>query len=270
MYVASGNELIDDERDAIMIGVARSESFREIGLRLGRYHSVISREVRRNGGRDDYRACAAAERAGVMRTRPKERKLEKNTLVHDTVADGLRKEWSSQQIATRLVFDFPDDLVMGVSYETIDETLFVQAGGECATQLGLALRAGRVHRRPWGTSRPKTARITGMVTVSERPGEADDRAVPGHGESDLIIGAKGKSRILMLVERTTRFVVLQKIPDDRTAGRVALLLCTAVKRLPEAMWRSITHDQGVEMAAHARFTIATDILVFFCEPHSPW
>ncbi|MGH3567890.1 MAG: IS30 family transposase, partial [Pseudonocardia sp.] len=117
---------------------------------------------------------------------------------------------------------------------------------------------------------PKTARITGMVTVSERPAEADDRAVPGQGESDLIIGAKGKSRIRTLVERTTRFVLLQKIPDDRTAERVALLLCTAVKRLPEAMWRSITHDQGVEMAAHARCTIATDIPVFFCDPHSPW
>ncbi len=158
-----------------------------------------------------------------MRTRPKERKLEKNTLVHDTVADGLRKEWSPRQIAKRLVLDFPDDLVMGVSHETIDETLFVQARGECAMQLRLALRAGRVHRRPRGTSRPKTARITGMVTVSERPAEADDRAVPGQWESDLIIGAKGKSQIRTLVERTTRFVLLQKIPDDRTAATTSAL-----------------------------------------------
>ncbi len=177
--MASGNELTDDERDAIMIGVARNESFREIGLRVGRHHSVISREVHRNGGREDYRARAAVERAGVMRTRPKERKLEKNAVLHDTVADGLRKEWSPQQIAKRLVFDFPDDLVMRVSHETMYETLFVQARGECATQLRLALRTGRVERRQRGTSRSETARITGMVTVSERPGEVDDRAVPG-------------------------------------------------------------------------------------------
>src|SRR5918997_4277393 len=169
-----------------------------------------------------------------------------------------------------LVLDFPDDTEMRVSQETVYETLFLQARGECPTQLKLALRSGRVQRRPRGVSRPKAARIAEMVNISERDAEAADRAVPGHGESDLIIGVKGRSQVLTLVERTTRFVIVQKISYDRTAERVALKLAEAVKRLPDHLWRSITHDQGVEMAAHTKFTIATDIPVYFCEPHSPW
>ncbi len=159
---------------------------------------------------------------------------------------------------------------MRISPEAIYEALFVQARGQCRTQLRLALRCGRVSRRPRGASRPAQARITAMVSISERPAEAEDRAVPGHWESDLIIGAKGRSQILTLVERSTRFVILQKIPYDRCAERVALLLSTAAQRLPQHLWRSITHDQGVEMAEHARFTVRTNIPVFFCDPHSPW
>lgn len=263
-------QLADDDRDEIMMGLAREESFRVIGRGLGRHHSVISREVGRNGGREGYRSRAAAERACVMRARPKERKLEMNSRLHDEVAAGLAKEWSPQQISRRLVLDFPDDTEMRVSQETVYETLFLQARGECPTQLKLALRSGRVQRRPRGVSRPKAARIAEMVNISERDAEAADRAVPGHGESDLIIGVKGRSQVLTLVERTTRFVIVQKISYDRTAERVALKLAEAVKRLPDHLWRSITHDQGVEMAAHTKFTIATDIPVLFCDPHSPW
>ncbi len=253
-----------------MIGVTREESLRDIGVALGRHHSVVAREVSRNGGREEYRARSAADRASAQRARPKVRKLERDQRLHDVVADGLAAEWSPRQISKRLITDFPDELEMRVSHETVYETLFVQARGECRTQLKLALRSGRTQRKPRGSTRPRVARIAGMVNISERPAEADDRAVPGHWESDLIIGVRGRSQVLTLVERSTRFLILQKIPYDRTAERVALKLAEAVKKVPAALWRSITHDQGVEMAAHASFTIATDISVYFCDPHSPW
>lgn len=265
-----GQELLTAEREQIMIGVARDESCRVIGGRLGRDHSVVSREIARNGGRESYRASAAQDRAVEKRGRPKVRKLEMDLELHDVVAAGLTLEWSPRQVSERLRRDYPDEMGMRISHEAIYETLFVQARGECRTQLRLALRSGRVSRRPRGTSRPEQARITGMVNISERPAEAADRAVPGHWESDLIIGAKGRSQILTLVERSTRFVILQKIPYDRCADRVALLLSTASQRLPEHLWRSITHDQGAEMADHAKFTVRTNIPVFFCDPHSPW
>jgi transposase, IS30 family len=265
-----GQELLAVEREQIMIGVARDESFRVIAGRLGRDHSVISREVARNCGRKLYGAGAAQDRAVKKRERPKPRKLEMNPELHDVVAAGLALEWSPRQVAERVLRDYPADMGMRISHEAIYETLFVQARGECRTQLRLALRSGRVRRLPRGASRPQQARITGMVSISERPAEAQDRAVPGHWESDLIIGEKGRSQILTLVERSTRFVILQKIPYDRCADRVALLLSKASQRLPEHLWRSITHDQGVEMADHAKFTVKTNIPVFFCDPHSPW
>jgi transposase, IS30 family len=265
-----GQELLAVEREQIMIGVARDESCRVIAGRLGRNHTVVSREIARNGGRDSYRSGAAQDRADRRRTRPKLRKLERKPDLHEVVAAGLTLEWSPRQVSQRLRRDYPDDMGMRISPETIYETLFVQARGECRTQLRLALRCGRVRRLPRGVSRPTQARISGMVNISERPAEAADRAVPGHWESDLIIGEKGRSQILTLVERTTRFVILQKIPYDRCADRVALLLSKAAQRLPQHVWRSITHDQGVEMADHATFTVKTSIPVFFCDPHSPW
>ncbi|MGQ0774117.1 MAG: IS30 family transposase [Pseudonocardiales bacterium] len=231
---------------------------------------MLSREIARNGGRESYSAGVAQDRAEKTRKRPKPRKLETHSKLHEVVAAGLAVEWSPRQVSQRLRRDYPDDMDMRISHETIYETLFVQARGECRTQLRLALRSGRVRRLPRGASRPRQARISGMVNISERPAEAEDRAVPGHWESDLIIGEKGRSQILTLVERSTRFVILQKIPYDRCADRVALLLSKAVQRLPEHLWRSITHDQGVEMAEHTRFTVRTNIPVFFCDPHSPW
>ena len=265
-----GQELVIVERERIMIGVARRESCRVIAGCLGRNHSVVSREIALNGGRESYSAVAAQNRADRTRTRQRTRKLETNQELHDAVAAGLALEWSPRQVSERLRRDYPEDMGMRISHEAIYETLFVQARGQCRTQLRLALRSGRVRRVPRGGSRPRQARISGMVTISERAAEAEDRAVPGHWESDLIIGARGRSQILTLVERATRFVILQKIPYDRCADRVALLLATAAQRLSEHLWRSITHDQGVEMAEHAKFTVMTNIPVFFCDPHSPW
>lgn len=176
-----GQELLAVEREQIMIGVARDESCRVIAGRLDRNHSVVSREIARNGGRESYRAAAAQDRAERTRTRPKIRKLEMNPELHDEVVAGLALEWSPRQISECTRRHYPDDMGMQISHETIYETLFVQARGECRTQLRLALRSGRVRRLARGASRPKQARITGMVNISERPAEAEDRAVPGTG-----------------------------------------------------------------------------------------
>jgi IS30 family transposase len=265
-----GMGLCVDEREAISRGVAEGLSGRVIAKQLGRCPSVVSREIARNGGREVYRAYAAQDRAGVLVARPKVFKLEANTRLHAVVAEGLVADWSPQQISARLVEDHPDDLELRVSHETIYQALYLQARGELRTELRLALRKGSTIRVPRGSTRPKQARIAGMVNISERPAEAEDRAVPGHWEGDLIIGKAGRSQVVTLVERTTRFVILARVPHDRTAERVALILARAMSTLPEALQRSLTWDQGVELAAHAKFTIATDIPVYFCDPHSPW
>jgi IS30 family transposase len=198
------------------------------------------------------------------------RKLTEDQRLHDAVAEGLRDDFSPQQISGRLKQMFPDDPEMRVSHETIYQTLFLQGRGELRTQLKLALRSGRTQRVPRGSTRPKQARIAGMVNISERPAEAEDRAIPGHWEGDLIIGKGGKSQVATLVERHSRFVMLARIPYDRSADRVALILSRRVGELPGELRRSLTWDQGVELAAHAKFTVATNVPVFFCDPHSPW
>jgi IS30 family transposase len=258
------------ERDEILKGICEEVPDRLIARRLGRSQSTVSREITRNGGRDAYRVHAAQERAERLVKRPKARKLVVDRWLHDEVAAGLAKRWSPQQIAGRLVGDHPADPRMRVSHETIYQTLFLQARGELRTELKVCLRQGRAQRRPRGSTRVKQARIAGMVNISERPAEAVDRAVPGHWEGDLIIGKAGKSQVATLVERSTRFLMLVRIPYDRTADRVASRLSTHVKDLPDLLKRSLTWDQGVEMAAHAAFSVATDVPVYFCDPHSPW
>lgn len=265
-----GRPLCVEEREEISRGLAGKSSPRLIAERLGRHRSVIDREIGRNGGCLEYRAHDAQARADLMRHRPKPRKLESSQVLHDAVATGLANDWSPQQICYRLIADYPGDEAMRVSPETIYETLFCQARGELRTQLRLALRSGRAQRVHHGCTRPKQARIAGMVLISERPAGAADRAVPGHWEGDLIIGKGGKSQILTLVERATRFVMLSCVPYDRNADRVAILLAQLVRRLPEQLFRSITWDQGVEMADHAGFSVATGVPVYFCDPHSPW
>lgn len=265
-----GKVLTVEERDDILRGICENLSARAIATRLGRTQSVISREITRNGGRDGYRVHAAQQRYETLKTRPKERKLEKNKRLHDTVAEKLRDDFSPEQISGRLKEDYPDDPGMHVSHETIYQALFLQARGELRTQLKLALRTGRAQRVPRRSTRPKQARIAGMVNISERPAEAEDRAVPGHWEGDLIIGKGGKSQVATLVERHSRFVMLARIPYDRCADRVAIILSQHIGELPDQLRRSLTWDQGVEMADHAEFTVATNVPVFFCDPHSPW
>jgi transposase, IS30 family len=186
------------------------------------------------------------------------------------VNSGVEQKWSPKQISKRLRQSFPDDDTMRVSHETIYQCLYLQARGELRTQLKIALRQGRTRR----VSRSRTAvargQIRDMVTISERPVEAEDRAVPGFWEGDLIIGKGGKSQIATLVERASRYVMLVRIPYDRTAERVAALLARKMETLPEFLRNSVTWDQGKEMADHAHFTVKTGIDVYFCDPHSPW
>ena len=259
-----------EEREVISRELSRDRSARFIGALLGRHHSAVSREIDRNGGRDEYRAVEGQIRCDAYRARPKARKLEASAELHDAVNDGLEQRWSPKQISRRLRADYPGDEGMRVSHETVYECLYLQARGELRTQLKLALRKGRTRRV--NRSRPAVARgtIPDMVNISERPKEADDRAVPGFWEGDLIIGKAGRSQIATLVERRTRFVMLVRIPYDRTAERVALLLAAKMATLPEFLRNSVTWDQGKEMARHADFTVRTGIPVYFCDPHSPW
>ena len=259
-----------EEREIISRELGKDRSARFVAKTLGRHHSTIAREIDRNGGAREYRAVDAQRRAEDNLRRPKERKLASSTRLHDAVNDGLREQWSPKQVSERLREDHPDDPEMRVSHETIYECLYLQARGELRTQLKIALRQGRTRRVDRSRATSTRGKILGMVNISERPKEADDRAVPGFWEGDLIIGKGSKPQIATLVERTTRFVMLVRIPYDRTADRVAALLARKMDTLPEFMRNSVTWDQGKEMARHADFTTRTGMPVYFCDPHSPW
>ncbi len=259
-----------DEREIISRELSQGHNARHIGKLLGRHHSTIYEEIRLNGGSVSYRAMDAQLRAEANRARPKSRKLEDSPRLHDVVNEGLAEKWSPEQISKRLKEDHPDDPAMRVSHETIYECLFLQARGELRTELKLALRRGRVRRVSRSRATATRGKIKDMVNISDRPAEAEDRSVPGFWEGDLIIGKGNKSQIATLVERTTRFVMLVRIPYDRNADRVAALLAKKMETLPEFLRNSVTWDQGKEMARHAEFTIKTGIPVYFCDPHSPW
>ena len=247
-------------------------SLRAIGRDLGRPASTIKREIDRHSNADgSYGAYAAQRRATSRRARPKPAKLTAPGPLRDYVATHLRGQWSPEQISNRVVEDHPDDQDMRVSHETIYQALYVQARGGLKREVAAALRTGRIRRRPHRSPEHRQSRFTDpMVMISERPAEVEDRAVPGHWEGDLITGAHNKSAIITLVERSTRYVMLGHVPGEHTAEAVGGVLSALIGSLPEHLRGSLTWDQGSEMAGHKRFSVATGVPVFFCDPASPW
>ena len=260
--------LSPEEREQIAVGIARGESASAIARRLGRAPSTVTRELKGNGGRRRYVACRADTAALARARRPKPAKLTVNKRLRTEVVARLERRWSPQQIAARLAVDFPDDPGMRVSHETIYQSLFVQSRGALRRELTACLRSGRAHRRARGSR--SGGGLRDMVRISARPAEVKDRAVPGHWEGDLIIGKAGRTAIATLVERQSRFLMLVALPDGRTAESVRDALTATIPTLPAALRRSITWDQGKEMADHARFTVDTGVAVYFCDPSSPW
>jgi IS30 family transposase len=258
------------EREEISRGLAAGEPVREIARRLGRAPSTVCREVAANGGRGRYRACAADRRAVRLMRRPKPAKLARCPRLREAVESKLELRWSPQQIAAWLKISYPDDPEMRVSHETIYLSLFVQSKGALRKELARYLRRGRARRRPRGLSVMNgQGQLRGTVHISQRPAEASDRAVPGHWEGDLLFGTRS-STVATLVERKSRFVMLVHLPGGHTADVVADALAEAITSLPSQLRRSITWDQGKEMAEHARFSVAAGVPVYFCDPHSPW
>jgi IS30 family transposase len=266
----SSSRLSLSEREDISRGLAAGESLRTIAARLGRAPSTVSREVRANGGRRRYRAVRADDAAWKRALRPKTQKLERSDLLRWLVEAGLERKWSPQQIAGWLRRSFPDRPELWVSHETIYQSLYVQARGALRKELTAHLRRHHASRRPRGHSiRNGQGQLRGVLHISERPPEADDRAVPGHWEGDLLFG-RGMTAVATLVERTSRYLMLVALPDGHRAELVADALAERIVGLPDELRRSLTWDQGKEMAAHARFSIETGLPVYFCDPRSPW
>jgi len=268
---AGGRYLSVADREEIMVGLAAGESLRVIAARLGRSPSTVSREVRRNSrGARYYRALAAQGQAQWRAARPKTAKLAGDPVLRGWVQGKLEENWSPEQISVMLAAEFPGRPEMRVSHETIYQSLYVQGRGALRRELAACLRTGRALRKPRRKAEERRGRIKDMVMISERPAEAGDRAVPGHREGDLIIGAGNKSAIGTLVERASRFVLLLHLPDGYGPGQVASAMTAAMSGLPAALRRSLTWDQGAEMAGHAQIAVATDLDIYFCDPHSPW
>ncbi len=258
------------EREEVSRFLAEGWSLRWIASKLGRAPSTISREMARNGGRDTYRAVQAEDAAWDRARRSKPCKLVENRSLAKIVSDKLRLLWSPEQIAGWLKHTYPSDQSLHVSHETIYRSLFIQARGALKKELLVHLRRTRGMRR----SRHHTqktdihGKIVDAVSISERPGSAEDRAVPGHWEGDLFFGSHN-SQIATLVERQTRYVMLVKVANKDTQTVVDALIKNA-RKLPQELYKSLTWDRGKELASHKRFTLATDIQVYFCDPRSPW
>ncbi len=266
----SPRALTFSERETISRGLARQRSMRAIAAELGRAPSTVSREIKRNGGYDCYRASQADQAAWDRAHRPKTCKLGQNRALAHIVANKLQLQWSPRQIAGWLKRTYPEDETSQVSHETIYRTLFVQARGALKKELLQHLRRTRAMRRSRHHTQ-KTAdhgRITDAVSIRERPAEAEDRAVPGHWEGDLLFGSHN-SYIATLVERHTRYVMLAKVKGRDTETVINALIKQAHK-LPRELYKSLTWDRGKEMADHKRFSLATDIKVYFCDPQHPW
>ena len=288
LYVHPRGRFLDlAEREEIRVGVERGESIRDIARRLRRAPSTVLRELRRNMthryraqstlagiGRPrvhgwDYGAVRAQRAAERRALRPKPAKLATRPQLREHVQARLLKLWSPEQIARELRREFAHDPEMQVSHETIYQSIYVQGRGALRRELAVCLRTGRALRRPHRRNE-RRGRIQGMVSISERPPEVEDRTVPGHWEGDLILGKGNRSAIGTLVERSTRFLILLHLPNGHGAAAVEQAMVEATERLPKVLWKSLTWDRGSEMANHAQIRIATDLDIYFCDPVSPW
>ncbi len=267
-WVPRRGALSIDEREEILRGLSRGDSLSEVARQLGRHTSTVSREVKVNGGRDDYRIWPAHQRARACAKRPKTTKLSYAPLAK-RVTEDLEKLWSPEEIARRLRLEFPQETRMQLSHETIYQSLYVQGRGELRRELARCLRYAHTTRQSPGRAK-KTGPVANMVNISQRPPEVEDRAVPGHWEGDLIIGARGASAVGTLVERSTRFLLLLHLPNGHSAPEVERAMRKAIRTLPSSLIKTITWDQGSELARHLEFTVATGVQVYFCDPHSPW
>jgi len=279
------------EREEIFAGVERGDSIRHIARHLERAPSTVLRELRRNmkhqlyRGRNRikanasgkrrsipwiYRPSLAQLRADATARRPKAAKLATNRLLRELVEAKLKEQLSPEQIAAQLHREFPSETEMWVSHEAIYQSIYVQGRGALRRELAVCLRTGRALRRPHRKGNERRGRIPGMVNISERPAEVEDRAVPGHWEGDLILGKNGKSAIGTLVERSTRFLMLLHLPHGQSALEVQEAMLAATQRLPQALWKSLTWDQGREMTRHVEISVATGLEIYFCDPAKPW
>jgi len=272
----SGRYLSLAEREEIAVGQAAGEGIRAIARRLGRAASTISRELSRNQAQDKnhagYRAMLAQAKAEQRARRPKPRKLAGHPQLQAEVQAMLEQRMSPEQISGRLPLLFPDDDGMRVSHEVIYQCLYVHGAGALRRDLTKRLRTGRTVRKPRRRvdQRSERTRIPDMVMIADRPAEVADRAIPGDWEGDLITGIANKSAIGTLVDRTTRFTLLLHLPHGHGAAEVRDAIIAAMAELPKHLRRSLTWDQGIEMAQHGQVGVATDLAVYFCDPHSPW
>ena len=259
-----------EQREEVRVGIEHRRSDVEIAARIGCHRSTVWREIARHGGRHKYRAAVADNQAARSACRPKQGWTLDRPQVWARVQELLvTKKWSPQQISAMLRSEHRGEPEWCVSHEAIYQAIFVQSKPELRKQLAACLRSGRVRRVQHGRAARGGGTIVGMINISERPAEVEDRAVPGHWEGDLILGAYGRSAVATLVERSTRFGMLVKI-DSKNAVHVADRIAEHLVTLPRHLTRSITWDQGTELADHARFTVESGIPVFFCDPHSPW
>jgi transposase, IS30 family len=267
---ASGVRLSLAERDEIAVQHAQGMGVRQIARALGRAPSTISRELRAGASARGYRAGTAQQRAWQRARRPRPGKLARNDRLREYVQTGLLQKRSPEQISLRLRRAFPNESEMRVPHETIYQALFPQGRGELRRELTKCLRTGRTLRKPQGRVTTRASKIANMVMIADRPAEADDRAVPGHWEGDLIMGAGNRSAIGTLVERSTGFLMLLHLPGSHGAEQVRDQMIEAIQRMPAEAARSITWDQGIEMTRHREITVATGVQIYFCDPHAPW
>lgn len=266
----SKRELSLLEREEILQGLAVGQSCRAIARALGRAASSVSREVKRNGGRQHYRATRAELAALVRRQRPKLSKLALHPRLRCEVEAGLRLDWSPQQIAARLKLEYPGRPEMQISHETIYLSLYVQGRGTLRKELTAHLRSQRMRRRPQTAKNNRRRELPDEIKISARPAEAADRAVPGHWEGDLLLG-RPTDAVGTLVERSTRYLMLFALAEGRiSAEAVREGIARSIQKLPRSLRRSLTWDRGAEMAEHLRFTIDTGVQIYFCDPYSPW